>query len=364
MADGEALLGNGTGEGHVEQVLLPVLDSLIMITGVFGHSLVIVILTGRCRRAGGRPPPGTDILLLALSAADLLLLACLPFHATATAMGRWPFGEPLCKVISFTGVACSSASVFTLAALAVTRYLTVVRPTSAYLWRRQGRLQLVVAALWLPAIALAAPQLAFRVVGTTGPLYCFAFLADIRQQLAYSISHFLLAFALPLAVIVLTYARIYGFLARRRKCSAPETRLELYQKRVTRTSALLVLAFTLCWLPSYVLMFCLVGGTADGSGHLEALSVFARMAGASSTIANPVLYVFLSSKFRKDLQELFQVRGPRRSCCSELRAKEPARSPEPEVELGQPPPTALSQPESRIMGLPPGFKQEYPAGGS
>ncbi|KAJ8403985.1 hypothetical protein AAFF_G00343350 [Aldrovandia affinis] len=339
MADGGGLLGNETGEEawHVERVLVPVLDSLIMITGVLGHSLVVVILAGRRWRKGGRPPPGTDTLLLALSTADLLLLLCLPFHTTAVALGRWPFGDPLCKAVSFLGVACSSASVFTLAALAVTRYLAVVRPTVAYRWRRQGRLRLVVAALWVPATALAAPQLALRTVGSVSPLYCFAFLSDVRRQLAYTICHFLLAFALPLAVIIVMYIGIYGFLGRRRRAS-PATQLELYQRRVTRTSALLVLAFTLCWLPSYVHVFCLVGETAASAARFRVLSVLARLAAASSTVANPVLYVFLSSKFRKDLLELARGRGPwGRCCCLPVGTKESIR-PSGSMELGHPPP--------------------------
>lgn len=48
---------------------------------------------------GGKPPHGTDTLLLALSAADLLLLLCLPFHTAAIALGSWPFGSFLCKVL-------------------------------------------------------------------------------------------------------------------------------------------------------------------------------------------------------------------------------------------------------------------------
>uniref|UniRef100_A0A3Q2YEB5 G-protein coupled receptors family 1 profile domain-containing protein n=1 Tax=Hippocampus comes TaxID=109280 RepID=A0A3Q2YEB5_HIPCM len=235
-------------EEAVIKVLVPILDGLILVTGLVGQILVISTLTGR-RRKDRHPPHGTDTLLLALSAADLLLLLCLPFHTSAITLGFWPFGSFLCKGVSFLGVACSSASVFILAALAVTRYLTVVHPTWAYRSRMHRRLKVTVALLWLPASALAAPQFAFRTVTTSRAVYCFAFLSDF-SQLVYSISLFVFAFALPLGIIVLMYTKIYCFL-RHARLFGNAPRLERYQSQVTHTSALLVLVFTLLWLPSY-----------------------------------------------------------------------------------------------------------------
>lgn len=290
------------------QLLVPTLDALIMLTGITGHSLVIFVLAGRRRRR----PHGTDTLLLALSASDLLLLTCLPFHTAAIALGTWPFGDFLCKAVSFLGVACNAASVFTLSALAVSRYLTVVHPAWAFGGRRRaGRLLGATAVLlWVPACALAAPQFAIRTVGVVvGPVHCFAFLSS-QSQLVYSTALFLMGFALPLAVIVLMYAKIYCFLrGTRRRGRAPQ--LERYQSQVTQTSALLVLVFTLCWLPSYVLMFLLVGGS---TAHHRSYTVFARLLASSSTVANPVLYVFMSHKFRQELLGL-----SRRRCCRRRR---------------------------------------------
>uniref|UniRef100_A0A4W6FEQ4 G-protein coupled receptors family 1 profile domain-containing protein n=1 Tax=Lates calcarifer TaxID=8187 RepID=A0A4W6FEQ4_LATCA len=145
----EDLLGNSsdTELGKVEQVLVPILDALILVLGVVGHTMVMVILsvTGT----------GTDILLLALSAADLLLLSMLPLHTAAIAMQRWPFGDLMCRLVGFLGSACSSASVFTLATLAVSRYLIVVHPARAYSLLSPRRLSITAVLLWVPACCLA-----------------------------------------------------------------------------------------------------------------------------------------------------------------------------------------------------------------
>ncbi|KAM9343944.1 galanin receptor type 1 [Pholidichthys leucotaenia] len=282
--------------------LVPILDGLILVTGLIGQSLVIAILTGR-RRKESRPPHGTDTLMLTLSAADLLLLLCLPFHTSAITLGFWPFGSFLCKVISFLGVACSVASVFTLAALAVTRYLTVVHPTWAYRLRKHRHIKLTVALLWVPALALAAPQFAFRIVTVSTDVYCFAFLCDL-SQLVYSISLFLFGFALPLGIIVFMYTKIYCFFRHARRLgNAPQ--LERYQSQVTHTSALLVLVFTVLWLPSYALMFSLIGETLTGS---SIVGILARLLASSVTVVNPLLYSFMSQKFRREVLELGRER--------------------------------------------------------
>ncbi|CAL1608482.1 unnamed protein product [Knipowitschia caucasica] len=316
--------GNSSGPslGDVERVLVPILDVLIWVLGVSGHSVVVLILCGRRRASSPGSSPhnsvtgtGTDILLLALSAADLLLLLMLPFHTAAIALQHWPFGDAMCRLVGFLGSACSSASVFTLAALAVSRYLTVVKPAKAFFLLSPKRVSLVTCLLWIPACALAAPQLVFRSVGTprTTPdaLVCFSFLSH-RNQMIYGLVHFVVAFLLPLFTIAVAYSGIYAFLwVTRHQARAPQ--VERYQSKVTQTSAMLVLAFTVCWLPSYGMTLALVAeessGATGSSPRYGPFTVFARLMATSSTVVNPILYVLMSQKFREDVVKLFRRKG-------------------------------------------------------
>ncbi|KAK1803287.1 hypothetical protein P4O66_004071 [Electrophorus voltai] len=307
MADGGKAQNSSrnqvTGKGwEVHQVLVPALDALIIGTGLLGHLLVVFILAGRRRKSGSRTLQGTDTLLLALSSSDVLLLLSLPFHTTAIALGSWPFGQFLCKAVSFLGVACNAVSAFILAALAIARYLTVVHPTWVYRSSLRRWLQITAVTLWVPAMALATPQFAFRTVGTFAAVHCFAFLSDV-SQVVYSISLFLFSFALPLVVIVLMYAKLYGFLqSTRTQGRAPQ--VERYQKQVTQTTALLVIVFTISWLPSYALMFSRVGQNFSSTPEFRSLAMFARLLATSSSAINPLLYAFVSQKFRRELLEL------------------------------------------------------------
>ncbi|XP_014900952.1 galanin receptor type 1 [Poecilia latipinna] len=314
------------GDGALIKTLVPFLDGLILLTGLIGQTLVMIILTGR-RKKESQPSHGTDTLLLALCAADLLLLLCQPFHTYAITLGFWPFGGFLCRAISFLGVACSTASVFTLAALAATRYLAVVHPTWTYRARMNRRVKVIVALLWIPASALAAPQFAFRTITFSNTVYCFAFLSDF-SRLVYSIALFVFGFALPLSIIVVMYSKIYCFLRHARQTgNAPQ--LERYQQQVTHTSALLVLIFTLLWLPSYILMFSIIRGTLASSPGFNTFALLARLLSSSVAVVNPLLYGFMSQKFRRDLVEMGRESWTRcRSClicCPRLMSRHTVR---------------------------------------
>ncbi|XP_017306005.1 delta-type opioid receptor [Ictalurus punctatus] len=319
---------NISGPTDVERVLVPIFDTFILVTGMVGHVLVIIIIL-RTMRQGRRTSTagiqhananGTDILLLSLSVADIFLLSCIPYHTVAIASRHWPFGSFMCKAVSFLGAMCTSASAFMLAALASVRYVIVVHPTKAYRWRSSGRIKIVTTVLWVPAIVLAVPQLTWRtlVSGTElrssrQDLICFNFLSD-TDQIAYGVCHFLLAFLLPLVVIMLAYGKIYHFLhkTRRNRETNQTDQLERYQTQVTHTSVLLVLAFVLCWLPSYGLMLVQLGYRSTVTGPLPRFgpfATFARVMATSSTVVNPILYVFMSQKFRKELMELVRKCG-------------------------------------------------------
>lgn len=320
----EDQLGNRSNSGlaHVEKIIVPILDCLIVLLGVTGHTMVMVILCGRWRRMGrptGRASQGsltgtgTDILLVALSAADLLLLSTLPFHTVSIAMQEWPFGDFMCRLVSFLGSACSSTSAFTLAVLAVSRYLTVVKPDRAYRLLTPCNVSAVAGLLWVPACCLGVPQLVFRSVGTMqqndNGFVCFVFSSQ-QDQLIYGLVHFLAAFLIPLITIAVAYGGIFVFLCRGQHAGrAPQ--VERYQSKVTLTTAMLVLAFTLCWLPSYGLTLTLLATHSNATGATGAsprygdFSVFSRFMATSSTVINPILYVLISQKFRQDLLRIF-----------------------------------------------------------
>uniref|UniRef100_A0A8C4U186 Free fatty acid receptor 1 n=1 Tax=Falco tinnunculus TaxID=100819 RepID=A0A8C4U186_FALTI len=92
----------------------------------------------------------SDVLLLNLTAADLLLLLFLPFRmAEATAGMTWPLPVDLCPVANFCFFSSIYLSTLFLAALSVERYLGVVFPLRYKSHRRPTRAVATSVVLWL-----------------------------------------------------------------------------------------------------------------------------------------------------------------------------------------------------------------------
>lgn len=105
-------------------------------------------LLGKARR---RVSP-SDILLLNLTAADLLLLLFLPFKMAEAAAGMtWPLPAVLCPVANFCFYSSIYLSSLFLAALSVERYLGVVFPLQYKDRRRPARVMAASVVLWLLA---------------------------------------------------------------------------------------------------------------------------------------------------------------------------------------------------------------------
>uniref|UniRef100_S4R7F8 G-protein coupled receptors family 1 profile domain-containing protein n=1 Tax=Petromyzon marinus TaxID=7757 RepID=S4R7F8_PETMA len=290
-------------------VAIPILDAAILVSGVLGHALVVVILS--CKRRKGLSGSRTDMLLLSLSIADLTQLACLPFNSASIVLHEWIFGAALCKLLSFLATA-TSASVFTLTVLSLNRYVTVAHVSWAYRLSRSWAMHVtMLACIWLPALAIALPQPIYNRLHVE-PLYCLAIhmVDNSSSHIAYASVLFISCFVLPLLIISFAYCRLVCYVSKRRRSPSSELRasrgpaFDNYNQRLTVTVVLLVVAFVVCWLPSYVVMYL----TALGKQSQLNFEMFmlARLMSLTSLVINPFIYAFLSRQFRRDLWEVFE----------------------------------------------------------
>ncbi|XP_010125228.1 PREDICTED: free fatty acid receptor 2-like [Chlamydotis macqueenii] len=121
---------------------------LTFTVGFPANVFTFATLLGKARR---RVSP-SDILLLNLTAADLLLLLFLPFKMAEAAAGMtWPLPAVLCPLANFCFYSSIYLSSLFLAALSVERYLGVVFPHHYKDWRRPGRAMAASVVLWLLA---------------------------------------------------------------------------------------------------------------------------------------------------------------------------------------------------------------------
>ncbi len=77
---------------YFDSIFIPVLYSVALVVGLVGNGLVLVVLWKKRLYLNV-----TDIFILHLSLADILLLLTLPFWAVEAVKG-WIFGTVLCKL--------------------------------------------------------------------------------------------------------------------------------------------------------------------------------------------------------------------------------------------------------------------------
>ncbi|KAF4072137.1 hypothetical protein AMELA_G00270830, partial [Ameiurus melas] len=136
-------------------VLQPLVYSMVFLLGLSGNGLLLMVLLQR--RAHLRM---TDIYLLHLALADLLLLFTLPFAVTQGLTG-WVFGNFLCKLVGLLNHLNMVCGSLLLAGIGFDRYLAIVHVVSSLQTRRPQTVHLICALLWLFCFALCMPDTVF-----------------------------------------------------------------------------------------------------------------------------------------------------------------------------------------------------------
>ncbi|NWI23239.1 FFAR3 protein, partial [Sula dactylatra] len=228
---------------------------LTFTVGFPANVFTFATLLGKARRRFS----SSDILLLNLTAADLLLLLFLPFKMVEAAAGMtWPLPVVLCPVANFCFYSSIYLSSLFLAALSVERYLGVVFPLQYKDRRRPGRTMAASVVLWLLACSHCSivfvsqyhggknQTVTNRVRdGSTTTYKCYDdFSPDqLKFVLPLRLELFLILFLLPFAVTIFCYTNFVRALLAR-----PNIPLEKKQRAMGLAVATMV-NFGVCFAP-------------------------------------------------------------------------------------------------------------------
>ena len=135
-----------------EQLFLTILYGAAIAIAVAGNlAVILVFLFGR------RWNSDLSIFLVNLAFSDIVLsVFCMPFTMSQVVKHHWQFSDALCPIVLFLQLSSVIASVYTLVAIGVDRYLFVTRPLKARLTKRKGKM--VIGFIWLFALTLSSVQ--------------------------------------------------------------------------------------------------------------------------------------------------------------------------------------------------------------
>ncbi|XP_045072061.1 D(1) dopamine receptor-like [Coregonus clupeaformis] len=323
-----------------------VLSLLILWTLLGNFTVCAAVLRYRHLRA-----KVTNIFIVSLALSDLLVaLLVMPWKAAAEVVGFWPFGA-FCDTWVASDIMCSTASILNLCMISVDRYWAISSPFR-YERKMNRRVAFVmVGVTWTVSVVISfvPVQLHWHRAGIAGGAeeanggVVEHWNCDSSLSRTYAISSSLISFYIPVAIMVVTYTRIYRIAqVQIRRISSLERAAEHAQNcrsdphvqralrysirketKVLKTLSVIMGVFVFCWFPFFLLNcavpFCPGPGTASRtssdpspSSQLYCVSettfdVFVWFGWSNSSL-NPIIYAF-NTEFREAFLRLLGCHG-------------------------------------------------------
>ncbi|XP_004483276.1 melanopsin [Dasypus novemcinctus] len=284
------------------------LGSVILLVGLTGTLGNLTVIYTFCRSRGLWTTANTFVINLAVS--DLLMsITQAPVFFASSLYKQWIFGETGCEIYAFCGALFGIASMMTLLAISLDRYLVITRPLAATGVVSRRRALLALPGIWLYALAWSLPPFfgwsAYVPEGLlTSCSWDYSSFSPSAR--AYTMLLFCCVFLLPLLAIVYCYICIFRTIRETRRAlqnlragegasPLPGQRLQS-EWRTAKITLLVVLLYVLSWAPySTVALVAFAGYAHVLTPYMN--SVPAVIAKASA-IHNPIVYAITHPEYR------------------------------------------------------------------
>nr|XP_057934326.1 histamine H2 receptor-like [Doryrhamphus excisus]XP_057934327.1 histamine H2 receptor-like [Doryrhamphus excisus]XP_057934329.1 histamine H2 receptor-like [Doryrhamphus excisus] len=298
-----------------------VLVSFITLT-VGGNVLVCLAvgLSRRLRRIA-------NCFVVSLAVTDLLMgLLVLPFSATLELRGgKWPLGGTMCNIYVSLDVMLCAASILSLLAISVDRYLAISAPLSYVSRITSARVTAAIVAIWASSLAVSFVPIHlgwntvdYRVQHLDWHMgeedkdgrYC-----QFEWNNNYIVFYVLCSFYLPMLIICGMYLCIFRVArqqVQRIRAATPSfartasTAAVAREHKATITLAAVLGAFVICWFPYFTFFTCT--GIKEQMNPPTTLHSVLLWLGYFNSLLNPILYPALNRDFRKAYAELLLSR--------------------------------------------------------
>ncbi|GAA6074906.1 C-C chemokine receptor type 5-like [Tachysurus ichikawai] len=247
----------------------------------------------------------TDVSLLNLAIADLLLIFTLPFLAHY-ARDTWVFGNFMCGLVLGVYYIGFYAGIFFIVLMSIDRYLAIVHAVFALRIRTKAYGILGSMIIWITAIAASFPELLFLTTERNETkATCSAYQNDghrFRRSLAL-IKMNILGLIIPLIIVGFCYSMVLRRLLL----------LRTSKKLAVRLVAVVMLVFFCCWTPYNIAAFIkalelqgILSSECELSKRIHLTLQVTEAIAYSHSCLNPFLYVFVGEKFRRQLARLLR----------------------------------------------------------
>uniref|UniRef100_A0A1A8SMV1 Galanin receptor 2 n=1 Tax=Nothobranchius rachovii TaxID=451742 RepID=A0A1A8SMV1_9TELE len=294
---------------RVETVLISLGFSLIFLLGIAGNSLVLAVL---CRN-GQMKTKTTNMFIFSLGVADLCFIVfCVPFQVTIYTLDQWVFGSVICKAVHFLIFLTMYASIFTLSAVSVDRYLAICYPLRSRHTRTPKNALTSICLVWVLALVFSAPYLGyFSQMDLAGTPLCIP-AWEPRPRIIMDMFTFIFGYLIPFLVLSLTYTRTVHYLWTSVDPVKDASESRRSKWKVTKMIIVVAVLFCLCWLPHHLVVLFMWFGSFPLNHTTYVLRIISHLVAYANSCLNPIVYALVSKHFRKGFRKAFSCSMKRR----------------------------------------------------
>ncbi|NXJ56685.1 NK1R protein, partial [Spizaetus tyrannus] len=282
--------------------------ALIVVVSVVGNVVVMWIIL-----AHKRMRTVTNYFLVNLAFAEASMSAFnTVVNFTYAIHNEWYYGLLYCKFHNFFPIAAVFASIYSMTAIALDRYMAIIHPLQPRLSATATKV--VIGIIWLLASLLAFPQGYYSVMEELpGRLVCLVEWPEHSTNVYGKTYHFcmtILIYFLPLLVIGCAYTVVGITLW---ASEIPGDSSDRYheqvsaKRKVVKMMIIVVCTFALCWLP-YHIYFTLQYFNPEWylQKFIQQVYLAIMWLAMSSTMYNPIIYCCLNDRFRVGFKHAFR----------------------------------------------------------
>ncbi|XP_075465037.1 neuromedin-K receptor [Ascaphus truei] len=272
---------------------------------VFGNIIVIWIIL-----AHKRMRTVTNYFLVSLAFSDASMAAFNTLVNFIYALhNEWYFGEAYCRFHNFFPITAIFASIYSMSAIAVDRYMAIIDPLKPRLSATSTKV--VIGSIWIFAFLLAFPQCLYsKTKVMPSRTLCLLAWPGYEKKFTYQVFVVLLVYCFPLLVMGVTYT-IVGITLWGGEIpgdTSDKYHEQLRAKRkVVKMMIVVVVTFAICWLPYHI--FFIVTALdikLDRWKYIQQIYLAIFWLAMSSTMYNPIIYCCLNKRFRAGFKRAFR----------------------------------------------------------
>lgn len=298
--------------------LLSFLYTVLWIINAFGNCAVISVFT---KTKTLRTP--ANLLVVNLAIADFcMMMSQGPFFVINTFYSRWWYwGNFACEMYAFLGSVFGIAAIFTMAGIGYDRYMVITNSIGGPRLTN-GKALIIILFIWAYSIGISIPPL-LKVWGGFGPeglltTCSFDYLTETYENKTYCLFLFIMAYVVPLLILIFTYSKIVGAVFSHEKtlreqakkmnvdslrtmsADQKETSAEM---KIAKASMTCVFLWVAIWTPYAAIT--MVGAFGNRALLTPIISQLPAVAAKCASCFNPIVFAISHPRFQAALRKFY-----------------------------------------------------------